>query len=302
MSRLSQCTILFLVYMVYSATAATVDPVTIPGNGETGTCPAQEDREAAIQNIRASATMITQNSLTTPNMQPINCGSGQWYRVAYLNMNDSSQQCPSPWREYTDSSTSGVRGCGRPRIHSTECSGTFYAISRQYSRVCGRIIGWEVGVMNGFRNGIDIDSPLGYINGLSVTYGGPPRNHIWSFVGVNTENDPCPCSSLFDPSTSYGISRSAPSFVGNNYFCESGNPTNQWAGYLWYSADPLWDGQGCGRGECCNNPPWFSVELPNPTTDDIEMRICSGGTGTGDGSETTIVAGTTIQLIELYVQ
>ncbi len=28
--------------------------------------------------------------------------------------------------------------------------------------------------------------------------------------------------------------------------------------------------------KCCtwNNPPWFYKELPEPTTDDIEMRLC----------------------------
>ena len=36
------------------------------------------------------------------------------------------------------------------------------------------------------------------------------------------------------------------------------------------------------EGECCSNgksPPWFSVTLPNPTYDDIEVRIC-GDEGT----------------------
>ena len=30
----------------------------------------------------------------------VHCGDGLWYRVAYLNMSDPSQQCPSPWRMY----------------------------------------------------------------------------------------------------------------------------------------------------------------------------------------------------------
>ena len=62
-----------------------------------------------------------------------------------------------------------------------------------------------------------------------------------------------------------------------------------------YSTDPLWDGQQC-EGECCSNgksPPWFSVELPNSTTDDIEVRICSAQQSYDDA---------VIQLLELYVQ
>ena len=45
-----------------------------------------------------------------------------------------------------------------------------------------------------------------------------------------------------------------------------------------YNADdPLWDGEGCGpTNTCCefNNPPWFCTTLSQPTTDDIELRIC----------------------------
>ncbi len=46
---------------------------------------------------------------------------------------------------------------------------------------------------------------------------------------------------------------------------------------FFYGGDPLWDGAGCGPlNTCCtfNNPPWFYKELPAPTTDDIEMRVC----------------------------
>ena len=70
----------------------------------------------------------------------------------------------------------------------------------------------------------------------------------------------------------------APSFVGSDFYCESGNPNTTYIiGHL-YSEDPLWDGEQC-EGECCSNgksPPWFSVEFPNPTSDDIEVRICCG--------------------------
>ena len=44
-----------------------------------------------------------------------------------------------------------------------------------------------------------------------------------------------------------------------------------------YIDDPLWDGRGCILSNpCCsfNNPPWFYKQLPQPTTDDLEMRVC----------------------------
>ena len=44
-----------------------------------------------------------------------------------------------------------------------------------------------------------------------------------------------------------------------------------------HDGDPLWDGAGCGQDSTCcsfHNPPWFHKQLPQPTTDDIEMRVC----------------------------
>ena len=59
--------------------------------------------------------------------------------------------------------------------------------------------------------------------------------------------------------------------------------------FLWsLQNDPLWDGQGCGAASCCElsyppgvTPPWFCKQLPQATTDDIEVRLC-GGEGTAD--------------------
>ena len=64
-----------------------------------------------------------------------------------------------------------------------------------------------------------------------------------------------------------------------------------------YSADPLWDGAGCGPlNTCCsfNNPPWFYKELPQPTTDDIEMRVCRNQPANDEDIA--------IDIIEVYVQ
>ncbi len=74
-----------------------------------------------------------------------------------------------------------------------------------------------------------------------------------------------------------------PSFVGNNYFCD-GDYNGQ-----------LWDGQDCTTA-CCtfNSPPWFSVSLPAPATDNIEVRICTDQ----DKSDEDIYVG----FIQIYVQ
>ena len=43
-----------------------------------------------------------------------------------------------------------------------------------------------------------------------------------------------------------------------------------------YEESPLWDGEDCGSNVDCtlNDPPWFYTQLPELTSDDIEMRVC----------------------------
>ena len=63
--------------------------------------------------------------------------------------------------------------------------------------------------------------------------------------------------------------------------------------------DPFVDGEGCGpNSECCsfNSPPWFTVQLPSSTTEDIEVRIC-GNDGGGTAHEDT-----PIRVMELYIK
>ena len=63
------------------------------------------------------------------------------------------------------------------------------------------------------------------------------------------------------------------------------------------SADPLWDGKACGGSSTCcefNNPPWFCKNVPQPTTDDIELRLCS------DSDVRDEDVG--LELVEIYVQ
>ena len=87
--------------------------------------------------------------------------------------------------------------------------------------------------------------------------------------------------------------------MGNDYFCESGNP-DSFSSVL-YANDPLWDGQGCGSPPCCElssppgvTAPWFCKQLPQATADDIEVRIC--------GNEPTSNEDTPVELVELYIR
>ena len=282
-----------LMLILQPAQPANLSPMTLSGEGTAGTCPPQEKKDAVIQNITASIRNIT-SQINTPNrdIMSSNCGPGQWYQMAHLNMSDPSQQCPSAWREYN---TNGVRACGRPTTSSGSCPATFYTTSRQYSRVCGRAIGYQYGSPDAFGLGAPRTIDSYYVYGLSITHGSP-RNHIWTYAAGTTEGgyiapygSNCPC---VDPPSTRAL---PPSFVGDNYYCESGNAGTSFLTYYLFTSDPLWDGEQC-EVECCSNgksPPWFSVELSNPTTDDIEVRICN---------PQGIYDDTPVQLLELYIQ
>ena len=215
--------------------------------------------------------------------------SGGWMRVANLDMTDPTQQCPDGFR-LIDTIEPPLRTCGRPDGHSDGCvSITFPVHGIEYSRVCGRIVGYQFGSPSGFdtdESSIDRD----YMAGISLTYG-LPRQHIWSFVNAQNENttsEVCPC---------IRNSRiSVPLFVGNDYFCDSAVRGRNRTEGIYHPDDPLWDGQGCGStSTCCefNNPPWFCKQLPQPTTDDIELRLCENSNSDNDDSP--------FELIQLYI-
>ena len=262
--------------------------VVLDGNGN-NICSSLEEIENGLLAIRKQVRVIL-DKLVIPE-----CGDGLWYRVAYINMTDPSQQCPPTWRLYNDS---GVRACGRPVTSGASCPATFYTTGRQYNKVCGRVTGYQVATTDGFlafTRTISSSADGNYVDGVSITHGNP-RSHIWTFAAGRTEGNyvrgagpDCPCSRVG--------AKEAPSYVGNNYYCESGNSnnTNVLDNFL-FIGDPLWDGKQC-EGQCCSNgksPPWFSVELPTSTTDDIEVRIYADE---GANNEDTPVS-----LVEIYVK
>ena len=215
--------------------------------------------------------------------------SGGWARVADLDMTDPTQQCPDGFK-LINRTEPPLRTCGRPNNHRDGCvSTTFPVYGIGYSCVCGRIVGYQFGSPSGFdtgENSIDSD----YMAGISLTHG-LPRQHIWSFVNAQNELtnfEVCPCIQ--------NNTDSVPPFVGSDYFCDSAVRGSSTTAGIYHPDDPLWDGQGCGStSTCCefNNPPWFCKQLPQPTTDDIELRLCENSGSNNDDSP--------FELIQLYI-
>ena len=205
-------------------------------------------------------------------------------RVANLNMTDPNQQCPENLQL---SYTNPLRLCGRRTGGCDSITFTTYGV--RYQRVRGRVRGYQVASTDAFDTSYtDIDNP--YVDGVSITHGASPRNHIWTYAAGIAENNPelssCPCT---------GSGALPPSFVGSDYYCEAALPP--YSNFLRHD-DPLWDGQDCGGLErtCCDPPNllWFCKELPQSTTDKLEFRIC--------GDEHLSNEDTPIDLVQLYIQ
>ena len=92
------------------------------------------------------------------------CGGIGWRHFAYLNMTDSTMQCPPGFTETSYSK----RTCGiRP---GSRCDSTTFTNSGgEYSWVCGRIKGYQYGEPEAFSpGGNDIESL--YMDSVSVTH------------------------------------------------------------------------------------------------------------------------------------
>ena len=258
--------------------------------GDDGQCPPMEERERARTRIHLS--MSGRGWLHTCN------GTPGWRRVAFINMTDTSYNCPTG----LNLTSYSKRTCGRSHTTNGGCSSTTFSVGGlPYSRVCGRIRGYQFGATTAFfqyTQGIDSY----YVDGVSLTHGGAgSRQHIWTFAAGLSEMDigflsffllECPC----DIHNYYYV----PAFVGDDFFCESGLHS-PWTGmssqFILYPDDVLWDGQNCtSTSTCCqlNNPPWFTKNLTSATTDDIELRICTYDIPGYDDVP--------LELIELYVQ
>ena len=221
---------------------------------------------------------------------------GGWRRIVNINIS-AGDDCPGEWRKATQSGVSFCRVASDD--YNTCSSANFSTNGISYQRVCGRARGYQKGDTLGFYGSNPSFSitriDQSYVSGLSITYSNNLRKHIWTFASGFSErydrydkawNCPYSIHPGHDP----------PSFVGNNYYCESGSVDYPDTG-TYYFNDPLWDGAGCtGGSSCCKDTtqPWFYRQLNQITQDDIEARICTLGY--------YIYRSPLIDQLELYVQ
>ena len=220
----------------------------------------------------------------TCNMK-LKCGGveGGWMQVVDVDMN-RDDSCPGTWHKITTPRRlclGYVAGCA---------SAHFYVKGVSFDHICGQAKGYQKGGIDAFFfKKESIEERYGDV--VSITLGSP-RKHVWTYVaGLSDDyNYPkwnCPCATHPGPPP--------PAFVGNDYYCESGDVgTYDIANY--YLSDVLWDGHGCTAGNgCCAQigMPWFHRKLPAPVDDDFEVRICKS-----EGHNDEDIA---IEKLEIYV-
>ena len=185
------------------------------------------------------------------NMEGLNCDKqGGWTRIAYLNMIQPGAICPEGLRARSYSNLDHQL-CSKIGDEG-DCSSVYYPSLVNYTKVCGQVRGYQYGSPDGTapylggepNRNRTIDEL--YVDGVSITYDVNPRKHIWTYMeNLYEQVDSitsyvCPCHTQYDQQFS------PPTFIGNDYYCESGNPVlNIWYGSTLYPNDPLWDGKQC---------------------------------------------------------
>ena len=223
--------------------------------------PQKTDGHYWIRNSRNNTATRVYCSMTGHN-----CGGGIWMRIGEINMSRRLSECP-PTLQRVDIGNRRYCYC-----RTSPCSTvSFDSLGKNYSEVCGYVRAYQYGDLEAFR---DMNPSIGwYGEGISVTRGSS-KEHIWSYIigarySSGPRGDACPCSTG-------GTSSSPPSQVGDNYYCDSGNPGPK-TGRLYTT--PLWSHSSLCRsnGNCCRNPdqPWFKGTTGTRTTDNVDFNWCA---------------------------
>ena len=230
---------------------------------------AMQSRDQELLDIVMAKLEAMNETLNGIRYYVTKCGlSGNWSRIAYFNTT-AGDSCPTGLRTVTNTTTV-QKACGRTANRG--CTSLQFPPNGKYTNVCGRVRGYQFYTPDAFHTGPDsINSH--YIDGISITHGNP-RTHLWSYAAGNAETffwaaARCPCARS-DPTDRSAV----PSFVGEDFYCESGFVDAKENRTVW--EDPLWDGQGCASpgNQCCNRYGWFHREIP-ATSDNIEVRWCA---------------------------
>ena len=224
------------------------------------------------------------------DMETVHCGSKGWARIGQFNMSNPNHKCPGAYNLYESPirSCGGLKGQGCAKV-------TYSSLGLQYSQVCGRVKGYQIGTTDAFGPYLfEEDISVLYMDGI-VIKGAHSNQHIWAYaVGLEryptTQNftNICPCASK-------NFTGKVPPHIGKHYYCDSGADSEPTHGTFY--TEPLWTGKGCtGNNLCCSRygMPWFCRTLPMPTTDGVRVENCH--------NTQTKKEDVALELLEIYIR
>ena len=177
--------------------------------------------------------------------------AGGWRRVVHLNTSDGGPVlCPSGLEVRDDPPS-----C-RSNVTAAGCSSVSYSnLGIPYSCIYGKVNARRSGSLDGFQRYFNPTLEENYVDGVSLTHGSNPRNHIWTFVAGGSTPPQCEACNT-----------RRPAFIENDFSCE----INAICPSSMVCFDQLWNG---GPLQCDGNATFYR-QLSQSTTDDIEMRVC----------------------------
>ena len=191
--------------------------------------------------------------------------------IYHLDMTIPGQCCPDALQLHTSNS---LRLCGKKT--GASCNSIMIpTYGKSYQEVRGIVRAYQFGSPDAFQTNKRGNIDSNYVDGVSITHGKSPRKHVWTYaIGYRQYKS----SSVFTcPSTGGG--QPQPKFVGADYFCSSANPGNsgqargEWGPVLYPT--PLWSNIRGDCSDCGDDDMFFCKKLPRPTTDNLEVRVCT---------------------------
>ena len=92
----------------------------------------------------------------------------------------------------------------------------------------------------------------------------------------NEQTINCPCAAT-----------PAHPLIREHYYSESGTTGDARLANIYFTGDPLWDGNGCisANNNCCADVslPWFYRQFPSAQHEDIEAQLCVDEVASNEG-------------------
>ena len=216
-----------------------------------------------------------------------------WIKVVEFDLT-KGDNCPKPWRKIL---INGTAMCQSSHHGKPGCPSAVFSVNGiEYNKIRGMVRGYQKGSTDSFNSyryqRVGINGA--YVDGVSITLASSPRKHVWTYAsGLSSDgyypDFNCPCAVVPGPSP--------PSFVGENYYCDSGNQ-GSFEYDTYHTDNPLWDGTGCENvnDNCCADvdAPWFHREFTTTRVENLEVRICA--------NQKFDFEGVLIDQLALYVQ